>query len=67
MTAMPGTSEYSSFTIFLRFFTIPQVALMSSSAGCLFFYPSPKVDSASIVLELREPPRSEDEAVLSSS
>lgn len=60
MTAMPGTSEYSSFTIFLRFYTIPRYGF-TVSRNC--FYPSPKVDSAVVVLELREPPLSEDEAV----
>lgn len=60
MTAEPGTSDYSSFTIFLRFYTTPRYAF-TVSRNC--FYPSPKVNSAVVVLELREPPLSEEEAV----
>lgn len=54
-TAQPGTAEYSSFTIFLRFYTEPRYAF-TVSKNC--FYPSPKVNSAIVVLQLREPPLS---------
>lgn len=53
MTAQPGTSEYSSFTLFLRFYTHPHYAF-TVSHNC--FYPAPKVDSAIVNLQLHEPP-----------
>lgn len=54
MTATPGTSDYSSFTIFLNFYSTPRYAF-TVSRNC--FYPAPKVDSAIVVLELKDPPR----------
>jgi 16S rRNA (adenine1518-N6/adenine1519-N6)-dimethyltransferase len=59
MTAQPGTSEYSSFTLFLRFYTHPHYAF-TVSHNC--FYPAPKVDSAIIILHLHEPPLSGEAA-----
>lgn len=56
-TASPGTSAYSSFTIFLNFYTNPHYAFTVSN-NC--FYPSPKVNSAIVVLELKEPPKVSD-------
>lgn len=53
--AQPGTSEYSSFTLFLRFYTTPHYAF-TVSRHC--FYPIPKVNSAVVSLQLREPPLS---------
>ncbi|MFI0434178.1 MAG: 16S rRNA (adenine(1518)-N(6)/adenine(1519)-N(6))-dimethyltransferase RsmA [Parachlamydiaceae bacterium] len=52
MTAHPGTSEYSSFTVFLGFYTHAHYAF-TVSRNC--FYPVPKVDSSVIVLHLHEP------------
>lgn len=52
-TAMPGTSEYSSFTVFLNFFSNPRYAF-NVSKHC--FYPEPNVQSAVVVLELKPPP-----------
>lgn len=52
-TALPGTSEYSSFTIFLQFYSFPKFAF-SVSRNC--FYPAPQVNSAVVHLTLREPP-----------
>lgn len=52
--AKPKTSEYSSFTVFLNFYSHPSYAF-TVSRQC--FYPSPKVDSAVVVLELKEPPQ----------
>lgn len=49
----PRTSEYGSFTVFLNFYTNPRYAF-TVSRQC--FYPVPKVDSAIIVLELKDPP-----------
>src|SRR5262249_232623 len=54
-TAQPGTADYSSFTLFLRFYTTPHYAF-TVSRNC--FYPSPKVNSAIVMLQLREPPLS---------
>lgn len=59
ITAAPGTKDYSSLTIFLRFYTDPHYAF-TVSRNC--FYPVPKVDSAVVVLKLREPPLSETES-----
>jgi len=55
--ASPKTSEYSSFTVFLNFYSKPRYAFMVSSS-C--FYPKPKVNSAIVVLELKEPPKVSD-------
>lgn len=59
MTAQPGTSEYSSFTLFLRFYTHPHYAF-TVSHNC--FYPAPKVNSAIVILQLHEPPLSSEAA-----
>ena len=53
MTAQPNTSDYSSFTVFLRFFAEPEYAFMVSH-HC--FYPAPRVDSAVVLPKLRSPP-----------
>lgn len=55
--AKPKTAEYGSFTVFLNFYTHPSYAF-TVSRQC--FYPSPKVDSAIVVLELKEPPHVSD-------
>lgn len=59
MTAKPSTSEYGSFTLFLRFYTHPHYAF-TVSHNC--FYPAPKVDSAIVILQLHEPPLSKEAA-----
>lgn len=51
--AQPKTSAYSSFTVFLNFYSTPRYAF-TVNRQC--FFPSPKVDSAIVVLELKEPP-----------
>lgn len=53
----PKTAEYGSFTVFLNFYTHPSYAF-TVSRQC--FYPSPKVDSAVVALELRDPPQIEN-------
>ncbi len=53
LTAQPGTSDYSSLTVFVRFYTEPVYAF-TVSHHC--FYPAPRVNSAVVVLRLREPP-----------
>lgn len=50
-TSQPGTKEYSSFTVFLDFYSKPHYAFFVSR-NC--FYPAPSVDSAVVALELRE-------------
>ena len=57
-TAQPGTSEYSSFTIFLNYYAKVKYAF-GVSRNC--FYPPPKVDSAVVHLQLHKPPAVEDE------
>lgn len=52
-TAKPKSSEYSSFTLFLQFYSNPHYAF-TVNRTC--FYPSPKVDSAIVSLELKPPP-----------
>jgi 16S rRNA (adenine1518-N6/adenine1519-N6)-dimethyltransferase len=52
-TAIPGTRDYSSFTIFLRFFSDPHYAF-TVSRNC--FYPVPGVDSAVVKLNLKLSP-----------
>lgn len=59
MTGLPGTADYGSFSIFVKFYTDPHYAF-TVSRNC--FYPVPKVDSAIIVLKLRKPPLGEKEA-----
>lgn len=49
----PGTKEYSSFTIFLQFYSQLH-STFSVSASC--FYPRPKVDSTVIRLDAKTPP-----------
>lgn len=51
--ALPGTGDYSSFTIFLNFYCDPRYAFFVSR-NC--FYPAPKVDSAIVTLALKAPP-----------
>lgn len=58
MTAIPGTSAYSSFTVFLKFFSTLRYAFFVSR-NC--FYPKPKVDSAVVILDLKPPPQNIDE------
>lgn len=53
-TAQPGTKEYGSITVFLNFFCTPHYAFRVSN-NC--FYPKPKVDSAVVFLELKTPPK----------
>ena len=60
MTAEPSTSEYSSLTVFLNFYSKPRYAF-TVSRNC--FYPIPKVDSAIVILDLHEPPLTEEKAV----
>ncbi len=52
--AEPGSSDYSSFTLFLNYYTTPQIGF-HVSRNC--FYPAPKVDSAVVLLELKTPPK----------
>jgi 16S rRNA (adenine1518-N6/adenine1519-N6)-dimethyltransferase len=58
LTAKPGTSEYSSLTIFLNFYSNPSYAF-TVSPNC--FYPVPKVHSAVVCLQLKEPPLPEEQ------
>ncbi len=50
--AHPSTSEYSSFTIFLQFYSKPKYAF-TVSRNC--FMPKPSVESAVVTLELHPP------------
>lgn len=52
-TAEHGSKTFGSISVFLRFFSHPKM-LFTVKKGC--FYPPPKVDSAVIQLELKEPP-----------
>lgn len=50
--AKPGTSEYSSFTVFLNFYSNPSYAFKVTK-NC--FFPPPKVNSAIVKLDLKPP------------
>lgn len=52
-TAQPNTSEYSSFTVFLNFYSTPRYGF-TVSPHC--FYPEPSIKSAIVVLDLKTPP-----------
>lgn len=60
-TAQPGTSEYSSFTIFLNYYAKVKYAFQVRRNS---FYPPPKVDSAVVHLKLHPSPFVEDEELL---
>jgi 16S rRNA (adenine1518-N6/adenine1519-N6)-dimethyltransferase len=53
IVAKSGTKQISSFTIFLKTYSHPSIAL-KVSRHC--FYPEPKVDSCVIRLDFHEPP-----------
>lgn len=55
--AKPGTKEYGAITLFLNFYSTPHYAFKVSS-HC--FYPKPKVDSAVVVFNLKQPPAGVD-------
>lgn len=55
--ASPNTKEYGSFTVFLNFYSQPHYGFFVSP-HC--FYPEPKVGSAVVRLDLREPPEVSD-------
>lgn len=57
-TAKFGTSEYSSYTVFLNYYSTPRYAF-KVSRNC--FYPPPKVESAIVSLELHTPPKVSNE------
>lgn len=52
--AKPNTKDYSSFSLFLQFFSNPYYAFQVSKR-C--FFPAPKVQSAIVVLQLKTPPQ----------
>jgi 16S rRNA (adenine1518-N6/adenine1519-N6)-dimethyltransferase len=56
--ALPGTPDYGSYSLFLRFYTNPRYAF-TVSRNC--FYPVPNVESAVVRLDLKEPPAVKDE------
>lgn len=51
-TALPSTSDYGSFTIFLNYYTNPHYSFHVKKNS---FLPAPKVDSAIVTFELKEP------------
>lgn len=56
-TAKAGEADYGSFSIFLNFYTHPSYQFFVSRQ-C--FYPAPRVDSAIVRLDLKEPPTVEN-------
>jgi len=50
--AHPGNSDYGSFSVFLNFFSNPRYGFLVSR-NC--FFPAPKVQSAIVILDLKEP------------
>ena len=59
MAAREKTKDYSSLSVFLRFYSEPSYAF-KVSRRC--FYPQPKIDSAVVCLALKPPPIPEAEA-----
>jgi 16S rRNA (adenine1518-N6/adenine1519-N6)-dimethyltransferase len=53
VAAVPGSKEYSSFSCFLQYYTIPEI-IIQINRGC--FYPVPKVDSVLLHLKFRNKP-----------
>ena len=53
MTALPGSRDYSSLSLFLQYHTEPAYAF---KVGRRCFYPSPNVDSAVVTLTIKTPP-----------
>lgn len=51
--AAPGTSDYSAFSIFVRYYADAEIAI-NVPRGC--FVPQPKVDSAVVYMKLRGAP-----------
>lgn len=56
--APPGGEDYSSFTVFLSYYSKAKYAF---KVGRNCFYPAPRVDSAIVTMELKEPPSVSDE------
>lgn len=56
--AKPGTKEYGSLTVFLKFHASPHYGF-KVSRNC--FFPRPKVESAVVKFDLKQPPRVPDE------
>jgi 16S rRNA (adenine1518-N6/adenine1519-N6)-dimethyltransferase len=56
-TAKAGEADYGSFSVFLSFYTDPFYEFFVSR-NC--FYPAPRVDSAVVRLDLKEPPAVDD-------
>ncbi|MDO8662817.1 MAG: 16S rRNA (adenine(1518)-N(6)/adenine(1519)-N(6))-dimethyltransferase RsmA [Candidatus Omnitrophota bacterium] len=53
VVAQPGSKEYSSFSCFVQYYTVPKI-IFHISKNC--FRPSPKVDSSFLGLKIREVP-----------
>lgn len=57
-TAVPGTPDYSSFTVFLNYHSKPKYAF---GVGRNCFYPAPRVDSAIVICALHSSPQDVNE------
>lgn len=53
MCALPGSEDYSSISVFLNIYATVKYGF---KVGRNCFYPSPKVDSAIVILQLKNPP-----------
>ncbi|MDP2938988.1 MAG: 16S rRNA (adenine(1518)-N(6)/adenine(1519)-N(6))-dimethyltransferase RsmA [Candidatus Omnitrophota bacterium] len=53
IVASPGTKDYSSFSLFVQYHTIPEIKFLISR-GC--FKPQPRVDSCFLELSIRDIP-----------
>ncbi len=53
VVAQPGSKDYSSFSCFVQYYTVPKISFHISK-NC--FKPSPKVDSSFLELKIREMP-----------
>lgn len=62
IVAVPGTKAYSPLTILVQYFSIPKILFEVSRRA---FYPRPEVDSAFVVLDVRNKiPRVKDSSLL---
>lgn len=53
ITARPGSNDYSSFSCFVQYYTIPKILFFIKKTS---FLPRPKIDSCLVELKIREKP-----------
>jgi 16S rRNA (adenine1518-N6/adenine1519-N6)-dimethyltransferase len=56
IAAIPGSKQYGSFSCFIQYYSMPKILFTIKSGS---FFPSPKVDSCFLRLDIRDEPRIE--------